>query len=89
MIVTITAGGHTPIDIQINVRLRVPRGYTLKKSVIAEAIRFRAEHGHPPNDHIELRILRWRTPGKAWRDGNEMQAWNNFRGILQRARLDD
>lgn len=84
-----------PLQVQISVRVKVPKGTKPKQltaSLINEAIAYRIENGY---DHpkIESKIVRWRNPtrpgGKgSWRQGNQSDAWATLGKWLRRSNVD-
>jgi hypothetical protein len=51
------------LDVQISVRVKVPKGRKLSAKVIKQAVMFRAKHGRNPRGFRVL-ITRWRNPDR-------------------------
>ena len=52
-----------PLDVQLSVKLRVPKGRKISRKLIIQAIKFRAAHGRDPQG-FTIKIARWRNPGR-------------------------
>lgn len=75
-----------PLEIQVNVKMRLPRGTRPTEALAREFIDYRIEHGedHP---RATTRIVRWRNPSRAgslgaWRQGNQDDAWGTLGKFL-------
>lgn len=76
------ASSRDPLQVQISVRAKLPKGRKPSPQLIQDAIRYRVEHGedHPA---FKTRIIRWRNGGRrgnlsAWRQGNQSDAWGTL-----------
>lgn len=81
-----------PLQVQISIRARLPKGAKVAASLYQDAIRYRVENGedHPA---FETKIVRWRNGGRAgslsrWRSGNQHDAWGTLGKWLSGARVD-
>src|SRR5271155_4517825 len=70
------------VDIQLSVTVNVPRGKTLAREVIIEAIRFRAFQGRDPKG-FKIKIIRWRNPDRSGQDDPETEYKNAEDAELQ------
>jgi hypothetical protein len=52
-----------PLDFQISVKVKLPRGFKLSAKVLTQAIRYRIEKGRSPRG-MQLKIIRWRNPAR-------------------------
>jgi hypothetical protein len=81
-----------PLSIQISVKARIPKGKTISKRVVQEAIQFRARTGKNPKG-MKLKIVAWRNPVRKnhklenWRSGSQAAAWRTLRRPLLRIRV--
>lgn len=71
-----------PLQVQISVRLKLPRGVKPTAALVNEAVRYRIENDE---DHpfAKTRIIRWRNPARGgkkskWRKGNQDDAWTTL-----------
>lgn len=78
-----------PLQVQIAVRGRLPRGRRLTKTFLRDAIRHKAATGEDLPG-LDINIVRWRNPGRKntslrdWRTGDQADAWATLRRPLQR-----
>jgi hypothetical protein len=68
-----------PLEIQISVRMRLPKGTAPSQSLAHEFIQYRIDNGedHP---RATTKIVRWKNPSRKgtagnWRQGNQSDAW--------------
>jgi hypothetical protein len=76
-----------PLEIQVNVRMRLPKGTKPSEQLARDFIDYRIEHGedHP---RATTKIIRWRNPSRggrlgAWRQGNQSDAWGTLGKFLR------
>ena len=76
-----------PLEIQVNVRMRLPRGTKPSEQLARDFIDYRIEHGedHP---RATTKIVRWRNPSRGgalgtWRQGNQPDAWATLGKFLR------
>lgn len=75
-----------PLEIQVNIKMRLPKGTAPTESLAQEFINYRIEHGedHP---RATTKIVRWRNPSRGgragnWRQGNQGDAWGTLGKFL-------
>jgi len=70
-------GSRDPLQVQISIRAKLPKGIDASPSFYQDAIRYRVEHGH---DHpaITTRIVQWRHFGGPWKTGRQETAWERL-----------
>lgn len=81
-----------PLQVQISVRLRLPRGVKPTTARTRAAINHRIKYGHD-HPNAQTRIIRWRNPGRKgagsqWRQGNQADAWGTLAQWLKFADVD-
>ena len=85
-----TIGQGDDFAAQISVRFDMPAGFRPTRALVQEAIEHRIRHGEDA-PHVRTRILRWRNPGRrraedrAWRQGNQPDAWNTLSNVIRAA----
>jgi len=75
-------GQTDSVDIQLSVTAKIPRGKTLSREVIQEAIQYRAKHGRNPKG-FNVRLIRWRNPERSGGDSIEEEYTNADDAELQ------
>lgn len=63
-------GMSDSVDVQLSVTVNVPRGKTLAREVIEQAIKYKATTGDDPPG-FKIRIIRWRNPDRSGSDSPE------------------
>lgn len=74
------------VSLQLEIKIRVPRGYRITQDLMDEVVRNWAEDGDAP-DGIDIRIIDWKRSGKTHRPTNQDEARERFRGLLQQGRF--
>lgn len=76
------ASSRDPLQVQISIKSRLPKGVEVAASLYQDAIRYRVEHGED-YPAFTTRIIRWRNGGRrgnlsSWRQGNQSDAWGTL-----------
>jgi hypothetical protein len=85
-----TIGKGDQFAAQIRVRFEMPAGFRPTQALVKEAIRYRIAEGEDA-PRVRTKILRWRNPGRrmsedrAWRSGNQPDAWNTLANVIRAA----
>lgn len=74
------------VSLQLEIRVRVPKGFSLSREFLDQVVREWAEEGDTPSG-IEVRIVDWKRGGRAYKATDQDDARAKFRRLLQEGRF--